>query len=177
MSILVYDPIIHKSQQPHPKSGEHKRYFVYKEGKCYAEGLCLGNLTTFVRLKHDSLDIHNTNPIANHNVVGILKTNEYVVETITATRESILEDWKQSIEDAETRYKRDLRHTMLPQYGSVSIFADAYVLAEQLYKGDSNTPIDFAYEQPNHKELHIEFEAHLSNVISIVKNTIEIFIK
>lgn len=163
---LIYDPSKHKSTSPHPRSGEHLKYFVYKEGKCYAEGLTYKQLSVFVLQRRISLGIPTDKMIKPNGILGALRELNYSYETIKADQNRIYEEWVKARDKVESLYKQELKEYYLNIDCSDETFEKLYQVAVDLCK---LPPIDYEYEETTAYDKHMEFELNIELLAQIAK--------
>jgi hypothetical protein len=161
---MIFNPKVHVSKIPHPKSSEHKRYFVYKQGKCYLEGACLSQLYTFVSQRRDSLNIPKEVVVLETNLFTTLKDVGYVIESMTASYDALVQEYLNEKARCEQQYKDDLFKWLGILSMSKSTFEKFYNLSAML---NNKAEFEFGYEEFNYVDKHEGFEQDLKEVVEI----------
>jgi len=161
---MIFNPRIHTSKMSHPKSADHKRYFVYKEGKCYLEGACLDTMHTFVSQRRESLGIDKKVVVLRTNLFTTLRDAGYIVESVTASYDALVKEFLEDKEKCRQKYKDDLYSWLGILDMSKETFEKFYDLAKLL--GDIET-FEFGYEESRYDEKHKAFEEDLKELVGV----------
>ena len=161
---MIFNPSIHVSKMSHPKSVDHKRFFVYKQGKCYLGGACISQLRTFATQRRDSLDISKEVVILETNVISTLLDAGFSIEKISASYDKLVQEFTEDKEKCQQRYKDDLYKWLGIMDLRKDTFDKFYNLARLLSESER---FEFGYEEYRSANLAEDFELNLRELVDI----------